>query len=147
MNYRKPFSQTDALLEQLFKTASFSRFLEQNEAVMQMQKFHVSLCSLCEEKGLVREHIIKRAGIERTYGHQIFRGTREPSRDKVIQLAFGFPLTVEEAQKLLKIAGKSPLYPRLKRDAAIIFCLNRKDSMVEVQLLLNSLGLSLLGEE
>lgn len=147
MNYRKPFSQTDALLEQLFKTASFSRFLEQNEAVMQMQKFHVFLCSLCEEKGLVREHIIKRAGIERTYGHQIFRGTREPSRDKVIQLAFGFPLTVEEAQKLLKIAGKSPLYPRLKRDAAIIFCLNRKDSMVEVQLLLNSLGLSLLGEE
>lgn len=147
MNYRKPFSQTDALLEQLFKTASFSRFLEQNEAVMQMQEFHVFLCSLCEEKGLVREHIIKRARIERTYGHQIFRGTREPSRDKVIQLAFGFPLTVEEAQKLLCIAGKSPLYPRLKRDAAILFCLNRRDSIVEVQLLLNSLGLSLLGEE
>lgn len=77
MSYRKPFSQTDALLEQLFQTASFSRFLEQNEAVMQMQEFHVFLCSLCEEKGMVREHIIKRAGIERTYGHQIFRGAPE----------------------------------------------------------------------
>lgn len=147
MNHKRSVSQTDALLEQLFKTASFSHFLEQNKAVMHIQKFSDFLCSLCEEKGMVREHVIKRAGIERTYGHQIFRGTREPSRDKVIQIAFGFPLTVEETQRLLRAAGKSPLYPRLKRDAAILFCLNRKDNLMELQLLLDSLGLSQLGKE
>ena len=140
-------SQTDALLEQLFKTASLSHFFEQNDGVMQTQSFQDYLCNLCEEKGLVREHIIKRANLERTYGHQIFRGIREPSRDKVIQLAFGFPLTVEETQKLLRAAGRSPLYPRLKRDAAILFCLNRGESVVAVQLLLHSMGLSQLGEE
>lgn len=147
MEDKESVSQTDALLEQLFKTASLSHFLGRNDGVMQAQSFQNYLCSLCEEKGLVREHIIKRANLDRTYGHQIFRGIKKPSRDKVIQLAFGFPLTVEETQKLLCIAGKSPLYPRLKRDAAILFCLNRRESMVEVQLLLHSLGLSQLGAE
>lgn len=147
MEEKATVTQTDALLEDLFKTASLSHFFERNEAAMGAQSFHEHLNSLCEEKGLVREHVIKRANLDRTYGHQIFRGIREPSRDKLIQLAFGFPLTVEETQKLLRAAGKSPLYPRLKRDAAILFCLNRRESIVEVGLLLHSLGLSPLGED
>lgn len=89
--------------------------------------------------------MIQRANIERGYGHQIFRGIREPSRDKVLQLAFGFGLNVPEAQRLLRAAEKSPLYPRLKRDAAILFCINRGESLVQMQLLLSELGLSPLG--
>lgn len=147
MEEKKTTLKTDALLEQLFKTASLSRFLQRNEDAMQIQNLPDFLCALCEEKSLIREHVIKRADLERTYGHQIFRGIRKPSRDKVIQLAFGFPLTVEETQMLLKTAGKSPLYPRIKRDAAILFCLNRGETIVETQLLLHSLGLSELGEE
>lgn len=136
---------TAALLERLFRTGSFDHFLQQNEISMQREPFHRYLCTLCEHKGLVREHVIRCADIERGYGHQIFRGIREPSRDKVLQLAFGLGLDVQGAQSLLRAAEKSPLYPRLQRDAAILFCLHRGETLVQAQLLLSELGLCPLG--
>ena len=73
-------------------------------------------------------------------------GTRRPSRDKAIQLAFGFGLDVEETQGLLRAADKSVLYPRIKRDAAIIFAISRKMSLTETQIFPMSLGMSIIGE-
>ena len=97
--------------------------------------------------GQVPERVIKMASIERTYGHQLFNGTRKPSRDKVIQLAFGFRLGVDEAQRLLKIAQKSLLYTKIKRDAVILYCLNNQKSIIETQSVLETLGLTLIGGE
>jgi hypothetical protein len=53
---------------------------------------------------------------------------------------------VEEAQSLLKIAEKSPLYPKLLRDAAIMRCLHDGKTVLQIQELLDRLGLTLLGE-
>jgi len=47
---------------------------------------------LCHGRGEIAEHIVKQDGSGRTYGHQLFSGRRKPSRDEVIQLAFGFGL-------------------------------------------------------
>ena len=101
---------------------------------------------LCEERDIVPEQVIKKAQIDRTYGHQIFNGTRVPSRDKLIQIAFGFGLTFEETQNLLKSAGKSVLYPKFKRDAAIIFGISHQMDIMEMQYLLTSIEIPLLGE-
>ena len=46
---------------------------------------------------------------------------------------------------LLQVAQKSLLYPRLKRDAAILYCLNHHRDVLEMQSVLQSLGLTLLG--
>ena len=78
------------------------------------------LRQLCEARGLVPERVIRAASIDRTYGHQIFNGTRRPSRDKVLQLAFGLGAEVEETQRLLRLADRSPLYPKLRRDAIVL---------------------------
>lgn len=91
------------------------------------------------------ERVIKAASIDRTYGHQIFNGTRRPSRDKLLQLAFGFGLKVEETQRLLRLAEKNPLYPKIKRDAAILHSLAEGKSLMETQELLQSLELTILG--
>ena len=136
---------TSGLLRRLFKTTSFDRFLEENGESVSLPPFHAYLSALCEERGEVRERVIKRADIERTYGHQLFRGIRTPSRDKTVQLAFGFGLTVDETQELLKAAQKRQLYPKLKRDAALIYGLSHHLTVTEVQALLEQLGLTLLG--
>ena len=107
--------------------------------------FNEYIKELCYMTKQVPERVIKNASIERTYGHQLFNGTRKPSRDKVIQLAFGFGLDVEGTQHLLRIAQKSPLYPRIKRDAAILYCLNNHIDIAGVQNLLYNLELTLLG--
>jgi hypothetical protein len=65
----------------------------------------------------------------------------------VIQLAFGLDLDLDGAQKLLKIAQKSPLYPKIKRDAAIIYCLQHGKDILDTQAVLHELGLTLLGGE
>ena len=41
-------------------------------------------------------------------------------------------LSIDETNSLLKLAGLSPLYPRIKRDSIIIINMNNKKSVVEI---------------
>lgn len=113
--------RTSTLLTRLFKARNVNEYLTENKDDLIVAPFSQAIADLCREKGLHRTEVIRQAGIERTYGHQLFNGTRKPSRDKALQLAIGLGLTDEETQTLLKHAGFSPLYPRIPRDAAIIF--------------------------
>ncbi|MCL2773689.1 MAG: hypothetical protein FWD71_10100 [Oscillospiraceae bacterium] len=137
--------RTSKMLANLLKTNNIVSFIKNNNDNMETRSLTDYLRDLCNEKGVVQEHIILRSDIDRTYGHQIFRGLHSPSRDKTIQLAFGFGLNVEETQVLLRHANHNALYPKLKRDAVIIFCLNRNKTVVETQELLYELELTILG--
>jgi hypothetical protein len=138
---------TSALLHRLFNTPDLEQFMAGNAIDMVVPPFHVYITEICKTTGQVPEQVIKHAAIERTYGHQLFNGTRNPSRDKVIQLAFGLRLDLGGTQRLLQIAQKSLLYPRIKRDAAILYCLKNRKDIFETQSVLQSLGLTLLGGE
>ena len=138
---------TTTLLQRLFKTASIARFVKHYDEQMGLVPFCAYLSDLCESRGVVAEHIILKSGIERTYGHQFFNGRKKPSRDKAIQLAFGFEMNYDETQELLKAARKSALYSRVKRDAVVIYALKQGLAVEEVQATLYDLGLPLLGKE
>ncbi len=140
-------TQTSTLLRRIFKANNLNSFMDENERELSMSSFTEHIEKLCEERSIIRREVIERAGIERSFGYQLFRGARKPSRDNVIRLAFGFGLDVEETQSLLKTAGKATLYPRIKRDAIILFCLSHKQTILEVQDSLHSHGLTLLGSE
>lgn len=138
---------TSTLLRRLLKATDLRSFLTENERSLTVPTFPAYLDALCRERSLVREHVILRAGIERSFGHQLFRGARKPSRDNVLRLAFGFGLTVDETQTLLRLARKALLYPKIPRDAAILYSLSQGDTIVEAQASLCDLGLSILGGE
>lgn len=137
---------TDELLARLFKSTNLMDFLGDG-VIPQPPLFHEYLRQLCRDRGEIAERVIKRAGIDRTYGHQLFSGRRKPSRDKVIQLAFGFGLGVEGTQRLLKVARKPSLYPKLKRDAVVIYCLAQDMGIAEAQNVLADFELTALGVE
>ena len=80
---------TSTFMRQLFQTSDLPAFFRQNRQAMEVPALTEYLRQLCAEQGLVPERVIRAASIDRTYGHQIFNGTRRPSRDKVLQLAFG----------------------------------------------------------
>ncbi|MEN6436339.1 MAG: hypothetical protein ABFD58_11040 [Anaerolineaceae bacterium] len=143
----KKEERTSSLLRRLFNTSDLEEFMANNAGDMEIPPFHVYITDLCRSQGWIPEQIIKLSAIERSYGHQLFNGTRKPSRDKVIQLAFGLGLDLDSTQKLLQIAQKNPLYPKIKRDAAIIFCINNQKDILETQSVLLNLGLTLLGGE
>ncbi|MEA4896178.1 MAG: hypothetical protein VB064_13110 [Oscillospiraceae bacterium] len=137
--------RTSALFRMLFKTSDIKEFMENNADQLCLPSFSEYITGLCADNGDVPERVIKRANIERSFGHQLFKGTKNPSRDTVLQLAFGFEADVDTAQELLKYAGMSSLYPRVKRDAAIIYCLHKRFSIVEAQNVLHDMKLPLIG--
>ena len=140
-------SITKLLLERLFRAPDVGTYLRDNAELMEMPSFARFICALCEALPLSRAAVIARSDIPRNYAYQLFNGIRKPSRDKVIQLAFGFGLDVEGAQELLKIARQAPLYPKIPRDIVLLRCLHEKRSVWEAQDALDSMGLTLLGRE
>ncbi len=142
----KQHNSTTALFQKLNESPDLLSFFIENSKELKTPSFSETIQTICNEKKMVPEPVILQSGIERTYGHQLFNGTRKPSRDKVIQLAFGLKLDLESTQNLLKIAQKSQLYPKIRRDAAVIFCINRQLDFFDTQSLLQSLEITLLGQ-
>lgn len=136
---------TDELLSLLFQERSLERFLRQNESAYLNISFADFLSAWCKRHGEVPEQLIRRANLEKSFGHQLFSGKRNPSRDTVLQLAFAMQADVADAQEMLKIARKSILYPRIKRDTVIIYCLHNRISLLDAEIILSDLGLPLLG--
>lgn len=63
--------------------------------------------------------------------YQIFEGTRKPGRDMLLRMAFALNLTLEETQRLLMIAQRGALYPKVRRDAVIIHALQHGYSLCD----------------
>ena len=114
---------TQELWAQLFQASSADLFLNELSSRDDFPPLHEYLQALCKSRGEKAERVLRRGDIESSYGHRIFSGQRNPSRDTVLQLAFGLEMDAEETQQLLKIARATALHPRVKRDAVIAFCL------------------------
>lgn len=137
---------TSALVSRIIKGKDFWKIMEDNNTEFEERSVSEYLAELCQTYDMLPEHVIIKAQLDRTYGHQIFNGTRNPSRDKLLQIALGFGLTLKETQKLLKIAGKSMLYAKIKRDAVCIYAISHKKGIMELQDMLTSINMPLLGE-
>lgn len=138
-------NSTSALWERFFRAPTVEQFVTQNENEIGLSTFCDYIAFLCKQRNEVPERVIKRADLESSFGHSVFRGDRKPSRDTVLQLAFGFEADVELAQSLLRHAGHSLLYPRVQRDLVIAYGLHHKNSIVETQQMLADAGLPLIG--
>ena len=76
---------------------------------------------------------LENADISFSYGYFLFSGKRKPSRDTVLKLAIAFGLNLEETQKLLSAAGFGGLYPKIRRDAVIIYAIQRGYTLPRTQ--------------
>lgn len=100
---------------------------------------------LLEERQLGVREAIRRCNLERSYGYQLFNGTRKPTRDTLLTLAIQLELTEEETQRLLKLAGRPVLYARNRRDAALLYCLSHRLTPAQAEELLAELEVSIHG--
>ena len=79
------------------------------------------------------------ADVSKSYGYQILRGERVPGQNILLRTALALGLSLKETQRLLAVGGCGALYPRVRRDAAVIFALNQKMSLLQAEELLSSL--------
>ena len=103
------------------------------------------LRQLLDERHLTTGEVIQRCNLDRSYGYQLFNGTRCPTRDTLIILSFQLDLNEKQTQRLLKIAGRPALYARNRRDAAILFGLTHRLTLPQTEDLLSELEEEPLG--
>jgi len=130
--------QTDELLKELDNTSDINQYLSTNRDELIEQNVAKYLNELLKKKeNLTKSKIIKSTSLSESYIYDIFRGEKSnPSRNKLLQIAFAMSLDLETTQKLLKIAKVGILYPRIKRDSIIIFALNKNLDFFECENLL-----------
>ncbi len=115
---------TENLLEELLSSPSVDAYVETHDVGAHTLSGYLS--ELLDAHGLVRSDVIREAGLNETYGYELFVGKKDkPGRDKVLQLAFAMGLSLRETERLLRAAGASRLYVKDRRDAIIIFCLSK----------------------
>lgn len=95
---------------------------------------------LLEERGLTVRDVILRCNLDRGYAYQLFNGTRRPTREFLVLFAVTLGLGEAEAQRLLKIGGRPPLYARDRRDAGILYALSHGFGAERTDALLRELG-------
>lgn len=94
-----------------------------------------------------RLDVINRANISVSYGYQMIDGVKNPKRDKIIQLCFGFPVTLDELHRALRLGGASDLYAKNKRDAYIMYAAAKGCSLENLNELLYKAGEPIIGLE
>lgn len=118
---------TEELLQDLLSSPYPKAFVDKNR--ISHRSLSEYLQQLLEEKNLERSKVVREAGINETFGYQIFKGTRKASRNKILQLAFAMHLSLRETDRLLQAAGLNELYCKTRRDAIIIFCVQKGYSL------------------
>ena len=135
---------TEELLDELLSAPDPTAYLSEHEAEGRVLSDYLN--ELLGKKGLKRRTVVRHAHIDDTYGYLIFTGQRRhPSRDIVLQLAFAMGLTLRETDRLLQAAGSSRLYCKDRRDAIVIFCLDRGLSLEQTNQSLYDLNEPTLG--
>lgn len=129
---------TEELLARLLASNDLSDYLEQNEP--KERSLPDYLWELLEAHGLRRADIVHRSGLNSTVVYDIFAGKSLPGRDNAIMLAFGLGCNLRETQRLLRMAGVSELWAKIRRDAIIIWCIQNGLSRVETDDQLYQLG-------
>lgn len=94
---------------------------------------------LLEKYQMSISELITKTLLSKSFVYQVFSGERNPSRDILLRFAFAMHLTVDETQHLFLVGQKGALYPKIRRDAALMCCLEQKLSLDETEYFLKSI--------
>ena len=130
---------TEELMELLQSKKRFEHIFSVGESSMKPLSLEAFMEQKKQEKGLTIPQVMISSGLSKSYIYQIFEGKRKAGRDIMLRIAFGMKLSVEETQRLLTLSGNSILYPKVQRDAVLIFALDKKYTLMEVEQLLEEL--------
>lgn len=123
---------TNDLQQELMSSPNLDSFLTDNHDSFNNEGVPEILSRLFQEKNISKATLAKQSGMSEIYLHQIFAGKRNPSRNRLISLCYGLGASLEESQELLKLCGLAQLYPRVRRDAILIYGLVHNISIFDI---------------
>jgi len=110
---------TEDLLRHIIAASSPDEYLAEGETMDRSLSDY--LFDLLRERGIKRADVVRASGLHQTVVYDIFSGKSYPGRDNAIMLAFGLGCDLVETQRLLRLAGVSELWSKVRRDAIVIW--------------------------
>lgn len=132
---------TDDLLEELQnENCKIDEYLKGNGESFVYDKIKDFWETAIEKSGYSKSNIINKSDFSYCYFYDVINGRKIPGRDKIIRLILTMHLSVDECQEALRISGRSALYPRIRRDAIILFAISNGYSIYQLSELLADAG-------
>ena len=132
---------TDELMKILKSEPDIESYMEKNSEDITNISLTRYIEDLLKETKLTAAKVARRGQMSDSYFYKISQGVKEnPSRDKIIQMCFGFALDAEEARRFMRVARVGELYPRIRRDSIILFCLENHIDILECDKKLEEAG-------
>lgn len=137
--------ETTEMLKELAECESFTAFYSENTESLAKQELSELLRELVEKHDIKRSDAIRRAQLNDSYAYQIFSGRRIPERNKLLALAVGMELQLDEVQRLLRSGGYATLYAKNEFDCIVIFGICKKLTVADINDILYDHGFDTLG--
>lgn len=135
---------TRELVNELSSVSNIRDYFTHNQEELVHSDFVSRLQQLADRAGINRSEIAVRAGLDRFYVYDIFRGRKNPSVNKLMCVILALKTDLDEAQELFRLAGKSELYARYPRDSVLIYAIQHHLTVDETNELLYEEGQALL---
>ena len=115
--------------------------LEESLKKIHNYSFAGYLQQLINKKGMKNSEVYATANITKQYFSKLINGKVNPSKEKVIALAIGLHLNMDETKDILKVAGYA-FSPYSQTDIVVKYFINNKDyNVIKLDILLYDFGL------
>lgn len=115
---------TDKLFEMIeTDPENFLNEISSSSLASQKSLFTDYLYKIMDEKNITFKQLSVMTNISLSHIYQISSGQKGTGRDNTILMAIAMGLDLEQTQKFLKLSHNGMLYPKVKRDAIIICCI------------------------
>ena len=136
---------TSEMLSELEKCSNFRDFLNSNKDNITQTDLRNNLEALLKKYGIKKSEAVKASELNEIYAYQIFAGSRKPDRSKLLCIAVGMGLPLEETQRLLRSSGYAPLYVKIPYDSIVAFGIYKDYNLIKINGMLYEYGFDTLG--
>ena len=123
------------------KAENVSESLEDVLKKIYTESFEKHLQQLINKKGLKNSEVYATSNISKQYFSKLLKGKVKPSKEKVLALAVGLKLNIDETVDFLRIAGYA-LSPISQTDKVVEYFIKNKDyNVIKIDIVLFDFGL------
>ena len=113
--------------------------------------FSIEFDKLLTEKNISTSYLVEHCEISKSYAHELRnlapgKNKKRPNKYKLIDICIEIGASLEETQKLLRLAGVAELYSRKQIDSYIMWGLSHKKNGTEIKEILHERGLDLYSD-
>lgn len=122
---------TSRLLTRIRRSGSFREAIDWHSAHPE-PAFHQELYEAMRKKEVDPKELIRQTRIDRSYFYHILSGKKLPRRNMTLRICAALRMSLKETNHMLQLSGASALYARNRRDAIVIYGIDRKLGLVEI---------------